>query len=210
MGCIGVSPARAIPLSLSSLVCLEKLTISADLEFHFQSGYRGLPDVYGFSSSISAISQLLRTASSLQHLTLDFHFYINARLELPYDPEALWSPLVTLVSESSSPCINLRVKATKLSRVTTISPEIVTSSFASCPALTQMIEQGVLVIIPVMPDPPMPKEPSYQDTPNVTLPAGSSNINDCGKEKSSRKWLPNLWPFGKSGRRRGKCDEPSA
>jgi len=195
MGCIRVNPARATFLSLSPLVCLEKLTISADLEFHFQSGYRGLPDVYGFSSSIYAISQLLRTALSLQHLTLDFRFHINDRLQLPYDPEALWSPLVTLVSQTSSPCIDLRVKATKLPGFTAISPEIVTSSLASCPALTQMVRRGVLVIIPVMPDLPVPEVKEASDKPIVTPPTSLGNIND----RKQRKWLANLWPFGKPG-----------
>ena len=193
MGYINVHSAKAIPLTLSSLICLEKLTIGADLEFHFQSGYRGLPDLYGFSSSISAITQLLRTVSSLQRLTLGFRFHINNQLQLPYDPEALWSPLVALVSESSSPHIDLRVSASQLPRFTAISPEIITSSFALCPALMQLVEQGVLVIIPVIPD----REPSDQDKSNMT-PTSSSNVNDCGKKKSSRKWLPNLWPFGKS------------
>jgi len=198
MGCTSVSPVRTIPLSLSSLVCLEKLTISADLEFHFKSGYQDLPDVYGFRTSIGAIAQLLRTALSPQHLILDFRFHINYALVLPYDPEALWSPLATLVSESSCPCIDLRVK-----EPTYISPEIVTSSLARCPALMQLVEQGALVIIPAMPDPFQPK-PKVRDKSNVT-PTFSS------KKKSSRKWLPNLWPFGKSARSREKCDEePSA
>jgi len=56
---MNIKSAGAIPLSLSSLVCLEKLAISADLAFHFQNNYRDPPDIYGFSSSISAIAQLL-------------------------------------------------------------------------------------------------------------------------------------------------------
>ena len=61
-----------------------------------------------------------------------------------------------------------------------------------------MIEQGVLVIIPVMPDPPVPEvRVKDKDKPNVA-PTSSSNIND-GKQRRSRKWLPNLWPFGKPG-----------
>jgi len=198
---MNIKSAGAIPLSLSSLVCLEKLAISADLAFHFQNNYRDPPDIYGFSSSISAIAQLLKTALSLQHLTLDFRFHINVHRQLPHAPEALWSPLVTLVSESSSPCINLRIKASQLPQLTTISPEIVTSSLASYPPLTEMIEQGVLVIIPVMPVPVV--RPSDMDKPDVTSPTSSSNVNDRMQTRS-HKWLPNLWPFGRLARRREK------
>jgi len=192
MDCVRVSPASAIPLSLSSLVCLEKLTISADLVFHCRSGYSNGP---GFISSIYAISQLLKTALFLQHLTLDFHFHINGLLQLPHDTKALWYPLVSLISQSSSSCINLRVKATKLPGFTAISPEIVTSSLASCPALTQMVQRGLLVIIPVMPDPPVPEVKEPSDKSIVTPPTSSGNIND----RKQRKWLANLWPFGKPG-----------
>src|SRR6266511_1781091 len=146
MGRIIQSPTSAIPLSLSSLVCLENLTIGADLVFLFNNDYRYVGDnIYGFCSPIPAIAQLLNTTSSLplQHLTLDFNFDINHDHLLPYDHEALWSPLVSLVSESSCPSINLRIKVSELQRFTLISPEVVLSSLASCAALTRMVEISV-------------------------------------------------------------------
>ena len=190
-------PATTMFLSLASLLCLESFTIRADLDFIYHSG---LPGMSEFRSSIPSIACLLKTAPRLQHLTLDFHCRLNSHLYIPYDSESLWSPLVSLISESSSPCIKLRVKASKRPLPETISPKFVTSSLASCPTLTQMVEQGVLVIIPVMPDPPVPEaqveEPSDQDKPTVMSPTSSRNINDS-KERTSYKWLSNLWLFSK-------------
>ena len=53
MGNITEPLTSVIPCFFSSLVCLEKLIISAGLEFHFN---RDRPDVYGFKSSILAIA----------------------------------------------------------------------------------------------------------------------------------------------------------
>ncbi len=149
MGSMVISLDRSsdIPISLSSLVCLEKFTISADLQFYFGSAYQTPPHVYGFSSSIPAIARLLRTALPLRQLTLDFNFYFNNNLIcLPYDTEELLSPLVSLVTESSSPRINLRVRAT----YRPYRAKDILSSLTSCAALTRMVEKGVLVIILVM------------------------------------------------------------
>jgi len=83
------------------LTCLERPTTRADLDFLYHGG---LPGVNEFESSIPSISRLLKTALPLQHLTLDFHFYLDSHLCIPSD--------------------------------------------------SQMVEQGTLVIIPVMPHPP--------------------------------------------------------
>ena len=92
-----------------------------------------------------------QNCATLQNLTLDFRFYLNTHLHVLYDSEGLWSPLVSLISESSSPCIQLRVKASEINS-RDMTTELL-SSFSRCPNLTQMVEQGVLVITPAMPKP---------------------------------------------------------
>ena len=145
-------------LSLSSLLCLERLIIRADLQFRRR--YRCSRDRWGvlqFRSSIPSIERVLKTALPLQHLTLNFRFNLS-HYQIPEDSESLWSPLVSLISESPSPCVNLCVMASGLPNEAMT--DRILSSFSRCTDLTRMVEQGVLVITPVGPELPPIEEPT--------------------------------------------------
>ena len=159
-------------LSLSSLLCLERLTICADLEFYVTFRCSRDSGVIQFKSSIPSITRVLRTALPLQHLALNFRFRPG---RIPYDSEYLWSPLVTLISESPSPCVNLRVMGSRFSDEMI---DYILSSFSRCTDLTRMVEQGVLVITPIRLEPPPPIEEPVAVASHNTSPS-----QQCSQEK---------------------------
>ncbi len=105
-------PTIGIPLTLSFLPHLENLTIRAKPAFHFSTINPIRPDITlkNFSSSIPAITRLVKTTVCLKHLTLDFYFFIYRPNFLP--EHVLWASLVHLIS--SSPSCNLRVRASRI------------------------------------------------------------------------------------------------
>ena len=167
-------PNNIIPIKLSTLPCLERLTIHSQLEYIFNQETSGRR---GFFSPIPAIMHLLpgTTASDTSHLqrvTLDFNFTIISgyhaslvpvfHLWLSF-PEVVCSPFVHLLSRvvgssgtaSSAPtCVWLRVNGKATSRTPgaltqiPIPPHITLSSFAACGELMQFVHRRLLVVTP--------------------------------------------------------------
>jgi len=138
-----------MPSTLSTLTRLEQLTIRADLEFYFSSGNFS-EEAGAYTSSISTITGLIKTASFLKHLTLAFNFRLNKRAYIPKASEFICIPLVGLLTECRSASISLCAKAlcdgdrsfdaTFLAMVLFV--------LTSCSEVNQLVKQGVLIIIP--------------------------------------------------------------
>ena len=125
-----------IPITLSPLLHLEKLTI------------RGIVYLYCthlnewiVSTSIPAISNLLKTSSSLKCLSL---VYIVNSTNSPLS-SASWLPLVRLFTESSISSFRLHIKTGKGVDVVKL-----LTSFADCAELMKLVDKGVLVITPTV------------------------------------------------------------
>jgi len=107
-------------------------------------------------SSISALTCLVKAVSSLKHLTLAFHFCLDKRIHIPRASEFIRIPLVGLVNECRSASISLCVSATchtdRDFDATVL--EVVLSALTGCAELNQLVEKGVLTIIPKRPATP--------------------------------------------------------
>ncbi len=116
--------SNRMTLSFSCLTKLENLTVHTRLVTSGESGYDSLP----------AIVDLVRSAPSLTHLTLEIQFMHSTIL-----PEVDWSPLALLVS-SSLECNTLYAKPGY------IPPEKLLFFFEVNADLMRMVRQGVLQI----------------------------------------------------------------
>lgn len=189
-------PSFAIPFTLSSLTQLEHLVIRANLDFLFY-------DDYTFGSSLPALTSLIKTASSLKHLTFAFNFHLNKWVQIPKASEFICIPLVGLLKESRSVDISLHIGAICDSGREFDAPflEVIVSVLTGCAEVNQLVEQGVLVIIPDTAAIPSAEQlsPSKDST--------TSDLPGAQPPKASRKWLTRSLAFfdsSRSTRRQGE------
>ena len=132
-----------IPITLSALVHLENLTIYGTVHIKCL-----LANEWTMTTSIPAITNVLKTSPSLKRVSLSLFFIITNFQNFPIGL-ANWAPLVRLFSESSVSSFNLHIKTfggVNRSECTTI-----LTSLANCADLMKLVDKGVLVITPQIP-----------------------------------------------------------
>src|SRR6266540_1932128 len=126
-----------IPITLSALPHLEKLTVRGLVFFHLFGSEQWM------SISIPAITNLLKT-SSLKCVSLVLLCYTYSTIFLV--GLATWTPLVRFFAESSN---GLHIKTTEvLHGVEEIGLTAILTSLAAC---VELVDMGVLVITPQIP-----------------------------------------------------------
>ena len=166
---------QKIPVTLSTLPHLERLTICATLLYtdHVRIG---LSSLWGFYSPIPTITQLFSSSNTLSFklLNLDFYFTIQGQSlvqtkSLPWSllSDVICTPLVHLLASisafecsGSSSAVSIRVNlhlrwASTTSRSLTIGRPIplnvIHSFLAGSNELMQFVEQGRLIVTPPVP-----------------------------------------------------------
>ena len=196
---------EAISITFSGLPYLEDLTIRAKVFLHHSNSNGIGPDELQWYqySPIPAITHLVKTAPFLKYLTLDFYFLIHGSpSDLPiYFPD--WSSLVLLLAQSYSPSTTLKISADTFP-LTDLGATAVTRSIllslGRCVQVMRMVKQGVLVIIPEVPEPDNPEMGASQT--DLSPPQAALSIDDGivppASQKSGLKWWGKLLAFATS------------
>ena len=139
--------SQGYALHLHPLKRLQCLTLCANLKLHF---CKDSDSTYALFSSIPASTCLIKTTSFLKHLTLAYHFSINRRIHIPHSLEFIDIAFVDLLNECRSTSISLCVSASCASDPDFDGTflEAVLSALARCAEVKQLVEKGVLIIIP--------------------------------------------------------------
>ena len=139
---------KPIPISLSALIYLEKLTVHGLVDFDC------LANEWTMTTSIPAIANFIKTSSSLKCVSLVLRCLFIANFRKFPIGLFNWGPLVRLLTESSVPSFTLHIDTWYEIPCTAI-----LTSLAKCAELTKLVDKGVLVITPQIPS---EKEPWHK------------------------------------------------
>ena len=129
---------KPIPITLSTLVHLEKFTIHGTVCFD-----RSIANEWTMTTPLPGIADLFKTSSSLKRISLVlFCFFIADSRQFPIGL-ANWAPLVQYLTKSSVSLFTLHIDTLGGNTCTAI-----LTSLANCAELMKFVVKGVLVITP--------------------------------------------------------------